>query len=81
MPAGLNAEETKQYKEGVAKFAEPFNGKAKDAFKLTVERGWELEVYNTAYKQAYEYMNQQDPKAFYDGGEVSSEIRLVNWIR
>jgi TolA-binding protein len=81
LPAGLNAEETKQYKEGVAKFADPFNSKAKDAFKLTVERGWELEVYNTAYKQAYDFMNQQDPKAFYDGGEVSSEIRLVNWIR
>jgi hypothetical protein len=80
LPPGLNAEETKQYKEGVEKFAEPFMGKARDSFKLAVERGWELEVYNDGYKTAYSYMNKLDPKTYYDRGEVGMDIRLVNWI-
>ncbi|HEX7676413.1 MAG TPA: tetratricopeptide repeat protein [Bdellovibrio sp.] len=80
LPPGLNADETKQYKAGVEKFAEPFNNKAKDSYKAAVERGWELEVYNDSYKKAYDYMSKQDPKTYYDGGEVSSDIRLVNWI-
>lgn len=80
LPPGLNAEETKQYKEGVEKFAEPFMGKAKDSFKLAVERGWELEVYNEGYETAYAFMNKVDPKTYYDGGEVGMDIRLVNWI-
>lgn len=80
LPPGLNAEETKQYKAGVEKFAEPFNKTAKDSFKAAVERGWELEVYNDGFKTAYEYMNKLDPKAYYNGGEIASDIRLVNWI-
>lgn len=80
LPPGLNAEEKKQYQEGVEKFAEPFNTKVKESFKLVVQRGWELEVYNDAYKMAYEYMNTLDPKAYYNGGEAGAEIRLVNWI-
>lgn len=80
LPPGLNAEETKQYKAGVEKFAEPFNTKAKESFKLAVERGWELEVYNDGFKTAYEYMNKLDPKTYYNGGEVGSDIRLVNWM-
>ncbi|WP_413569546.1 tetratricopeptide repeat protein [Bdellovibrio sp. HCB117] len=80
LPPGLNAEETKQYKAGVEKFAEPFNTKAKESFKLAVERGLELEVYNDGFKTAYEYMNKLDPKTYYNGGEVGSDIRLVNWM-
>lgn len=80
LPPGLNAEETKQYKAGVEKFAEPFNAKARDSFKATVERGLELEVYNEAFKMAYNYMSQIDPKTYYNGGEIGSDIRLVNWI-
>lgn len=80
LPPGLNAEETKQYRAGVEKFAEPFNTKARESFKLAVERGWELEVYNEGFKVAYEYMNKLDPKTYYNGGEIGSDIRLVNWI-
>ncbi|WP_413613179.1 tetratricopeptide repeat protein [Bdellovibrio sp. HCB-110] len=80
LPPGLNAEETKQYKAGVEKFAEPFNTKVRESFKLAVERGWELEVYNDGFKTAYEYMNKLDPKTYYNGGEMGSDIRLVNWI-
>ncbi|WP_413944123.1 tetratricopeptide repeat protein [Bdellovibrio sp. HCB-162] len=80
LPPGLNAEETKQYKAGVEKFAEPFNTKVRESFKLAVDRGLELEVYNDGFKTAYEYMNKLDPKAYYNGGEIGSDIRLVNWI-
>lgn len=80
IPDGLNAEEAKQYKQGVDKFAEPFMAKTKDSYKLAVDRGWELEVYNDGYKAALDYMNKIDPKAYYDNGELGSDVRLVNWI-
>ncbi|UOE99709.1 tetratricopeptide repeat protein [Bdellovibrio reynosensis] len=80
LPAGLNAEETKQYKAGVEKFAEAPKAKAFDSFKLAVERGLELEIYNDGFKTAYEYMHRQDPKSYYNGEEVASDIRLVNWM-
>lgn len=80
LPAGLNAEETKQYQEGIKKIADPFQVKAVESFKLAVQRGHELEVYTPEYKKAYAYMNMQDPQSYYDGGEVGSDIKLINWM-
>ncbi|KYG67377.1 adventurous gliding motility protein U [Bdellovibrio bacteriovorus] len=80
LPPGLNAEETKQYKAGVEKFAEPFNTKVRESYKLAVDRGLELEVYNNAYREAYQYMSQVDPKTYYNGGEVATDMRAVNWM-
>ncbi|MBV2167908.1 MAG: tetratricopeptide repeat protein [Bdellovibrio sp.] len=80
LPPGLNAEETKQYKAGVEKFAEPFNTKVRESFKLAVDRGLELEVYNEGFRTAYDYMSKIEPKSYYNGGEIGSDIRLVNWI-
>ncbi|WP_413582450.1 tetratricopeptide repeat protein [Bdellovibrio sp. HCB288] len=80
LPGGLNPEETKQYKAGVEKFAEPFVGKAKDSYKACVDRAWELEAYNDAYRAALDYMSKVDPVNYYNGGEVGSELRLVNWM-
>lgn len=80
LPSGLNAEETKQYKEGVAKFAEPFEQKARESFKAAVDRGFELETYNQSFRNAYAYMKNVDPKAYYDGGEIGSETRIINWM-
>lgn len=80
LPPGLTADETKQYKEGVDKFVEPFRTKARESFKVAVDRGYELEVYNRGFKVAYEYMHNVDAKNYYDGGEIGSDIRLVNWI-
>lgn len=80
LPSGLTAEESSQYKAGVEKFAEPFRTKAIESSKLAVERGWELEVYNEGFKVSYQFMNGIDPKNYYEGGEIASEIRLVNWI-
>lgn len=81
LPAGLNQQETEQYKQGMLKFSTPFMTKAQESYKLTVERGWELDVYNSAYRSAYEYMNKQDPKLYYDNDEKSSEVYHVNWMQ
>lgn len=80
LPPGLNADETRQYKDGIQKFADPFNVKAKESHQKAVERGWELQVYNEAYKSSYNFMNSIDPSGYYNRGEVSADTRLVNWI-
>jgi DNA-binding transcriptional regulator PaaX len=80
LPNGLNPEEKKQYMAGVEKFAEAPMSKSKESFKMAVDRAWELEVYNESYHTAFEQMNKLDPKAYYDGGEVGTDVRLVNWI-
>jgi tetratricopeptide (TPR) repeat protein len=80
LPAGLNPEETKQYKAGVDQFSAPFVGKAKDSYKACVDRAWELEAYNEAYHGALDYMSKVDPVNYYNNGETGSELRLVNWM-
>ncbi len=80
VPKGLTPDEEKQYREGITKFAEPFNAKAKESFKLAVDRGFELEVYNTAFRSAYDYMAKYDPKTYYSYGEYGQDVRFVNWI-
>lgn len=80
LPAGLNAEETKQYKEGIAKIAEPFMGKAKESLKAAVDRGSELDVFNDYYVQARQASVRLDPKSFYDGGEMGLDIKQGSWI-
>lgn len=80
VPAGLNAEETKQYKAGVDKFAEPFMAKAKESFKAAVSRAWELETYNSSYRTALDYVSKLEPNVYYNNGEAGTDIRLVNWM-
>ncbi len=80
LPPGLNPEETKQYKAGVEKFADPFLTKARESYKLAVDRGYELEIYSDSFHTARDYMNRQDPKTYYDEGEEASDTRLVNWM-
>jgi tetratricopeptide (TPR) repeat protein len=79
MPPGLNAEETKQYKAGIEKLAEPFFAKAKESLKAAVDRGSELDVFDDHYLKARQLALKLDSKMFYDGGEVGSEIRQGNW--
>jgi TolA-binding protein len=79
VPHGLNPEETKQYKAGIEKLAEPFFNKAKESLKAAVDRGAELEVFNDHYQKAYQLALKMDPKMFYDGGEVGSEVRQGSW--
>jgi len=80
LPAGLNADETKQYKAGVEQMASPFVAKAKESFKLAVDRGWELEVYNEGYQIAMDQYTRLVPGAYYNNGEQASDVRIINWM-
>ncbi len=79
LPAGLNAEETKQYKAGIEKLAEPFMAKAKESLMAALNRGSELDVFNEHYVKARQLAHQMDANSIYDGGEVGSDIRQGSW--
>jgi cellulose synthase operon protein C len=79
-PAGLNEERKKQYTDQIKKVAEPFAVKANESYKLAVDRGFELEVYTTAFRSAYEKMTLIDPVNYYAGKELSLETRLISWM-
>lgn len=80
LPAGLNAEESKQYKAGIEKIAEPFFGKAKDSLKAAVDRGSELDAYTAYYDKAKELLAKLDPKSAVDTGEITLDSRQSAWI-
>jgi tetratricopeptide (TPR) repeat protein len=80
IPAGFNAEETKQYKEGIQKIAAPFYAKAKESLKAAVDKASELESYGTHYQKARELLAAIDSNLVYDGGEISSDIKQVQWM-
>ncbi len=44
-PAGLKADEMKEYKAGVQKLADPFKTQAVEAYDTAIQRGHELEAY------------------------------------
>lgn len=81
VPAGLNASEEKQYREGVEKqFVEPNVVKAREFYEKTITRAWELEAYTPAYRAAFEYMNRSNPKTYYHNGEATADARYINWV-
>lgn len=79
-PSSLSGDQLKAYKDGVAKFAEGFQVKSREAYQRAIERGWELQVYTPEYLRALDYMSQIDGKQYYNRGEIPSDIRLVNWM-
>ena len=79
LPKGLNEQEIKMYKEGIAKIADPFQQKARESYKLAVSRAHELEVYTDSYNRAYKFMNSVDPKEYYTNDETTFDSRLVKW--
>lgn len=80
VPKGLGPELEKQYKESLPKLAEPFLNRAKDSFKLAVDRGIEFESYNSDFEKSYQYMNKNDSKKFYNSSEVKFDLRFINWM-
>jgi len=47
---------------------------------LAVERASELQAYPPEYQIAYAYMNKKNPQQYYDGGEVPSDVRRMDWM-
>ncbi|PIS10604.1 MAG: adventurous gliding motility protein U, partial [Bdellovibrio sp. CG10_big_fil_rev_8_21_14_0_10_47_8] len=80
LPAGLSPDESKQYKAGIEKLAEPFFSKAKESLKAAVDRGSQLDVYNSAYHQARELVLKMDESLFYHGDEIPSESHQGTWV-
>jgi TolA-binding protein len=80
IPLDLNQEETKQYRAGVQKLAEPFYAKAKESLKATLDRASELDTYNSYTSTARELLAKLDPKLAYDGEEISTEVRQPSWM-
>jgi tetratricopeptide (TPR) repeat protein len=80
LPTGLNADQQKQYRDGIKKLADPFYAKAKESFQTAVQRGSELDSFPDAYMQARKALVKLDPKALYDGGEMASDVRQASWI-
>ncbi|HRO68457.1 MAG TPA: adventurous gliding motility protein U, partial [Pseudobdellovibrionaceae bacterium] len=81
MPSGLTPEQQKQYRDGVEKeFVAPNVAKAKEFFEKAVERAWERQVYPPSYSKSLSYMHQIDGKRYYDGGEIGSDGRYLNWM-
>jgi cellulose synthase operon protein C len=80
LPPNLKEEQKKIYKSEIEKITGPFNKKADESYALAVERAWDLEVYNAAYKNAFAQMNRINPKAYYDRGEDGFDSKLINWM-
>lgn len=80
LPSGLSEEQKKQYRSGIDGIAQPFLTKAKDSFKLAVDRGMDLEVYSAEYQNSYSRLAKINPNVYYNGGEMASDSRLINWM-
>lgn len=80
VPGNLNEESKKAYMAEIQKIINPFLAKAEESFKLSVDRAWELQAYPPEYQKAYEYMNKKNPNLYYDGGEVATEVRRMDWM-
>lgn len=80
IPSNLNEEQKKLYLTEVEKIITPFVNKSDESYKLAVERGQDLQVYNQAYKNAYSKMHQKYPQQFYNAGEISSDNKVIDWI-
>lgn len=80
IPGSLKEEQRKQYMEGIEKIAEPFANKAKDSYKLAVDRGRDLDVFNASYKNALKEMERKSPNDYPARKEIGMDSRLINWM-
>lgn len=80
VPGNLKEEQKKQYLEGIEKIAEPFAIKARDSYKLAVDRGRDLDVYNSSYKNALKEMEIKSPNDYPARKEIGMDSRLINWM-
>ncbi len=80
LPQGLNADELKQYKEGVAGIANTPLMAAKESYKKAVNKAQELESYGPDYRDALAKLKSMEPESVFYSGEVGSDSRLVNWM-
>lgn len=80
VPKGFNEEQLKQYRAGIQGIADPFIKKSEESYKLAVERAHDLDVYSAAYRNSLSKLQEKDPKSYYNGSEIPSDSRLIQWI-
>lgn len=81
MPSSITKEEDKKkYLEGVQNIANPFLKKAEESYKTSVERGSDLEAYTDGYKHALAKMSKLDSKNYYNGSEIISDSKIIQWM-
>lgn len=79
-PGKLTDEQKKMYRAQLEQITDKFTKKATESYKLAVDRGWDLEIYNDGYKHALHEMVVREPAKYYNKGELSLDTRLVNWM-
>lgn len=79
VPANLNAEQKKLYMAEIDKITAPFVTKSDESYKLAVERGIDLQVYNESYMHSFIKMNAKYPLQFHYAGEISSQSKEIDW--
>jgi TolA-binding protein len=80
LPKGIDAATEKQYREQLPKLADPFKVRARDSYKLALERAWEFETYNEDYLKSLKYMSTVDPVKYYYADEIKQDVRFINWM-
>ncbi len=79
-PPKLTEEQKKMYRSQLEQITDKFSKKASESYKVAVDRGRDLEVYNSSYRNSLNEMSRRDPVNYYNKGEIGSESRLVNWM-
>ena len=80
IPPKFTEEQKKMYRSQLEQITDKFTKKATESYKVAVDRAWDLEIYNNAYKNALAQMAIRDPVKYYNKGEIGSDSRLVNWM-
>lgn len=80
VPASLNADQKKLYMAEIDKITSPFVAKADESYRLAVERGIDLQVYNESYTHSFIKMNAKYPQQFHYAGEISSQSKAIDWM-
>ncbi len=79
VPSNLNPDQKKLYLAEIEKITLPFTTKSDESYKLAVERGMDLQIYNEAYSNAFRKMNKKYPQKYYASGEVSNDSQAIDW--
>ncbi|MGZ3690214.1 MAG: tetratricopeptide repeat protein [Pseudobdellovibrio sp.] len=80
VPSNLKDEDKKMYLAEVEKIISPFVTKAEESYKVCLEKASELQVYNSDYHMVLAKMSKKYPDQYYDGREVSYDVKNVDWM-
>ena len=80
LPKDLDADRKELYLAEIEKITSPFEAKAVESYKLSIERGRSLKVYNSAYHDSYNRMNTRNGKDYYIPKEAFAASSEVSYI-